>query len=83
MKNLSDTDLKAGEVRLKKFKAAMLKSSFGYYSDAYIPVEETITVAEQGVYDPAIRKDGNNKQAIFKTRALFTLYPWEKQYPDS
>ena len=53
----------------------MLKSSFGYYSDAYIPVEETITVAEQGVYDPAIRTDGNNKQAIFKTRALFTLYP--------
>ena len=44
----------------------MLKSSACDYSDAYILVSRTITVAG------AIAKDRNNKQVIFKYCARFT-----------
>ena len=49
-----------------KFKTLMLKSSACDYSDAYILVSRTITVAG------AIAKDRNNKQVIFKYCARFT-----------
>ena len=55
-----------------KFKTSMLKSSLYDYSNAYILVSATITVAGAGGNDVAITADINNKQAIFKNFAPFT-----------
>ena len=51
----------------------MLKSSLCDYSDAYILIKENITVVGAGADDAAIATDRNNKQAIFKNCALFTV----------
>ena len=50
-----------------KFKTSMLKSSLCDYSDAYILVSGTTTVAEL-----AAGRENNNIQAVFKNCAPFT-----------
>ena len=51
----------------------MLKSSLCDYSDVYILIKGNITVVGAGADDAAIATDRNNKQAIFKNCALFTI----------
>ena len=50
----------------------MSKSSLCDYSDTYVFVKGTITVAGIGVTEAARVTDRNDKQAIFKNPPLFT-----------
>ena len=56
----------------------MLKSSLSDYSDAYMLVIETITVALQEGDNP----NNVNKKAVFKNCVPFTcwLHKWKKEY---
>ena len=54
-----------------KFKTTMLKSSLCDYSDAYIPVKGTITIAGAGNDAAARQADERNKGVIFKNCAPF------------
>ena len=58
-----------------KFKTSMLKWSLCRYSDTYIHVKGTITVAPAPV--PAANPDNNynNKEEVFNW-----LYKWNEQY---
>ena len=47
------------------FKTTMLNASLCDYIDAYILVEEIITVVGQGANDAAIVADINNKEVVF------------------
>ena len=51
-----------------KFKTSMIKSSLCHYSDAYIPVTGTISIAEQAGDNP----NNNNKEKVFQNYAPFT-----------
>ena len=53
-----------------RFKTSMLRSSLCDYSDAYILVKGTITVANTAAQDQP--NNGANKKVIFKNRAPFT-----------
>ena len=53
-----------------EFKTSMLKSSVCDYSDAYIPVSGTISVADTSVFAEAA--NNTNKKVIFKSFAPFT-----------
>ena len=55
-----------------KFKTTMLKSSLCGYSDAYILVKGTITIAGAGADAAAIQADERDKVVIFKNCAPFT-----------
>ena len=55
-----------------KFKTTMLKSSLCDYSDAYILVKGTITIAGAGDDIAARQTDERDKGAIFKNCAPFT-----------
>ena len=55
-----------------KFKTTMLKSSLCDYSDAYILVKGTITIAEEGADAAARHADERDKGAAFKNCAPFT-----------
>ena len=55
-----------------KFKTAMLKSSICDYSDAYILVKGTITIAGEGADAEARHTDGRGRGAAFKNCAPFT-----------
>ena len=54
-----------------KFKTTMLKSSLCDYSDAYILVKGTITIAGAGDDAAARQADGRDKDVIFKNCAPF------------
>ena len=54
------------------FKTTMLKSSFYDYSDSYILVKRTTTVAGQWADAAAIAAGRSDKQVIFKNCASFT-----------
>ena len=53
------------------FKTAMLKPSLCYYSDAYILVKRTVTVAQ--VLAPT-EPDNDGKEVVFKNRVLLIDY---------
>ena len=53
-----------------RFKTSMLTSILHHYSDAYILVKGTITVADTAAQGQA--NNGANKKVIFKNRAAFT-----------
>ena len=53
-----------------RFKTSMLRSSLCDYSDAYILVKGTITVANAAAQDQP--NNGANKNIIFKNCAPFT-----------
>ena len=53
-----------------RFKTSMLRSSLCDYSDAYILVKGTITVANTAAQDQP--NNGANKNIIFKNCAPFT-----------
>ena len=55
-----------------KFKTTMLKSSLCDYSNAYIFVKGTITMAGAGADDHAIEADERNKGVIIKNCTPFT-----------
>ena len=55
-----------------KFKTSMIRSNLYDYSNAYIPVCGTITIAGAGADDPAKQVDERNNGVIFKNCALFT-----------
>ena len=55
-----------------KFKTTMLKSSLCDYSDAYVLVKGTITIAGAGANEAARQADERNKVVIFKNCAPFT-----------
>ena len=55
-----------------KFKTTMLKSSLCDYSDAYILVKGTITIAGAGDNAAARQADKRDKGVVFKNCALFT-----------
>ena len=55
-----------------KFKITMLKSSLCDYSDAYILVKGTITIARAGADAAARQADGRDKGVVFKNCAPFT-----------
>ena len=55
-----------------KFKATMLKSSLGDYSDVYILVKGTKTLFGQGAIEAEQQTDRNIKQVTFKNSAPFT-----------
>ena len=55
-----------------KFKTIMLKSSLCDYSDAYLFVKGTITIAGAGDNAAARQADGRDKGVIFKNCAPFT-----------
>ena len=55
-----------------KFKTSMLKSSLCDYSDAYILVNEAITITGTGADDNAEKLDERNKGVIFKNCPPFT-----------
>ena len=55
-----------------KFKISILKSSLCDYSDAYILVKETITIAGAGADHATKRLDEKNKGVIFKNFLPFT-----------
>ena len=55
-----------------KFKTTMLKSSLCDYSDAYILVKGTITIAGAGADAAAREADERDKVVIFKNCAPFT-----------
>ena len=50
----------------------MIRSNLYDYSNAYIPVCGTITIAGAGTDDPAKQVDERNNGVIFKNCALFT-----------
>ena len=50
----------------------MIRSNLYDYSNAYIPVFGTITIAGAGADDPAKQVDERNNGVIFKNCALFT-----------
>ena len=52
-----------------KIKTSMLRSSFCHYSDAYILVKGTITIAQVAAPAPA---DSAGKEVVFKNCAPFT-----------
>ena len=54
-----------------RFKTTMFKSSFCDYSDAYVLVEERITITGAGADATARKADERNKRAIFKKCAPF------------
>ena len=54
-----------------KFKTTMLKSSLCDYSDAYILVKGTITIAEAAANDAARQADEREKGVSFKNCAPF------------
>ena len=53
-----------------KFKISMLRSSLCDYSDAYIFVKGTITIAPAPAQ--AANPDNNNREVVFKNCAPFT-----------
>ena len=55
-----------------RFKTTMLRSNLCDYTDAYILVKGTITVAGAGDEDNAKRLDERNKGVIFKNCTSFT-----------
>ena len=55
-----------------KFEISMLKSRSYDYSDAYMPISGTITIAGAGIDDNAKRLDERNKGVIFENCAPFT-----------
>ena len=55
-----------------KFKTTMLKSSLCDYSDEYILVKETITIAGAGDNAAARQADERDKSVVFKNCAPFT-----------
>ena len=55
-----------------KFKTTMLKSSLCDYSDAYILVKGTITIAGEGADDAARHADERDKGVAFTNCAPFT-----------
>ena len=55
-----------------KFKTTMLKSSLCDYSDGYILVKGTITIAGAGDNAAARQADKRDKGVVFKNCALFT-----------
>ena len=57
-----------------KFKTLMFKSSLCDYSDAYILVKGTITIAEAGDDAAARQADERDKVVVFKNCAPFTNY---------
>ena len=57
-----------------KFKTSMLKSILCDYSDEYILVSGTITLARAGAQDVAKQLDERNKGVIFKKCIQFTGY---------
>ena len=56
------------EINQIRFKTPMLRSSLCDYSNAYILVKETVTVAEETDAAP----NNSNKKVIFKNCAAFT-----------
>ena len=56
----------------------MLKPSLCDYSDAYIHVKRTITLAGQRANATAIQADINNKQVLFNFCTFYWLYNWKK-----
>ena len=64
-----------GQIRLK---TTMLKPSLCDYSDAYIHVKRTITLAGQRANAAAIPADINNKQVLFNFCTFYWLYNWKK-----
>ena len=76
-KKLTDTAIKTGKdfatiAGQIKFKTAMLKSSLCGYSDAYILVKGTITIAGAGADAAARQADERDKGVAFKNCAPFT-----------
>ena len=57
-----------------KFKNSTLRSILCDYSEAYILVSRTITIAGAGIDDAARRLDERNKGVIFTNCAPFTDY---------
>ena len=57
-----------------KFKTTMLKSSLCDYSDAYILVKGTITIAGAGDDAETRQADERDKGVAFKNCAPFTMY---------
>ena len=55
-----------------KCKTTMLKSSLSGYSDAYILVKATITIAEEGDDAAARQANERNKGVVFKNCTPFT-----------
>ena len=55
-----------------KFKATMLRSNLCDYGDAYILLNGTITITDDGGDEAAKRADGRDKGVIFKNCAPFT-----------
>ena len=55
-----------------KFKTTMLRSSLCDYADAYILVEEAITITGAADDDAAKRLDERSKEEIFKNCTAFT-----------
>ena len=53
-----------------KFKTRMLKSSLCDYSDAYVLVEGTISIAPAPL--PIVNPNNNDKEVVFKNCVLFT-----------
>ena len=55
-----------------KFKTTMLRSNVCDYTDAYILINETITITGEGDDDTAKQLDGRNKGVTFKNCVPFT-----------
>ena len=58
--------------RMIKFKTSMIRSNLCDYSDSYIRIKATITVANTEARDAAV--NNTSKKVIFKNCALFTNY---------
>ena len=54
-----------------KFKTAILKSSLGDYSDAYILVKKRVTITGRGADQAARQADERDEEVIFKNCAPF------------
>ena len=61
-----------------RFETSMLRTSLCDYSDAYILIKGTITVANIAAADADA--NNNNKKVIFKNWAPFVLHKQNKQY---
>ena len=61
----NDDRREAYDKKILTFKTTMLNASLCDYIDAYILVEEIITVVGQGANDAAIVVDINNKEVVF------------------
>ena len=56
-----------------KFKTIKLKSNLCLYSDTYILVKGTTTIAGKGKIEVGVQAEKNNEQIIFKNYVPFTV----------